>query len=398
MVTGVGAVTPLGLGAETLLDRWCAGDVGFSDGLARCSDFRPEDFLSVRDVRRTDRFAQLAIVAADEALSQAGWAGELPYDAFQIACLIGTALGGDETFERQFTAGRENALPGVSPLTVPVMMANAGAAAISLRHGLRGPSVAVSTACASGADAIAGGVRLIRGGEVDAAVVGGAESAVSPFIRAAFGSMGATSPSGVCRPFDARRDGFVLGEAAGVLILEEGALARKRGAPVLGSVIGMASTSDAHHLTHPDRSGRAVVRAIRRALEDANVTTEQVCYINAHGTGTALNDRVETEAIKSAFDTHAEEIPVTATKSATGHSLGAAGAVEALVTVLALRKGVAPPTLGYAVVDAGLDLDYVPGRIQPLPPREEPSVALSNSFGFGGHNVVLVLQVDGAAT
>jgi 3-oxoacyl-[acyl-carrier-protein] synthase II len=395
VVTGVGAVTPLGVGARTLFDRWREGVVGISDGLGRCLDFEPGEFLSVKDARRTDRFAQLAVGAADEALTMAGWSDGIPFDTYRVACVIGTGIGGIETLEEQHRSYREAGSRAVSPLVVPRIMGNAAAAALAMRYGLHGPSAAVASACASGADAVAAGARLIQSGQADAAVVGGAESAVSPFIQAAFRSLGAISASGVCRPFDARRDGFVLGEAAGVVVLEDGAFARARGTEVLGRFLGAGTSSDAFHLTAPDPTAAAAARAIEAALRDAAIIPEDVDYVNAHGTGTQLNDRAETDALKAALGgACAHRIPVSSTKSAIGHTLGAAGAVEAIAALLAARNAVAPPTLGYEVREEGLDLDYAGDGCRVLPNGDRPLVAMSNSFGFGGHNVVLVVEAE----
>jgi 3-oxoacyl-[acyl-carrier-protein] synthase II len=285
----------------------------------------------------------------------------------------------------------------VSPLTVPLIMGNAASGLVAMRYGLRGPVFGVVSACASGTHAIGEAARMIACGEADAVLAGGAEATLTPLAKAAFAAMEATSPSGISRPFDARRDGFVMGEGAGVLVLESEELARERRARVRGEVLGYAATSDAHHLTAPDPSGEPAANAIRRALRSARLTPADVDYINAHGTSTPLNDAVETVAIKLALgDQCASQIPVSSTKSAIGHLLGAAGAVEAIATVLALGDRVAPPTLGYEQPDDGLDLDYVPDGPRPLPAatnghRRTSVVGLSNSFGFGGHNAVLCL-------
>ncbi len=387
----MGALTPLGVGAQTLVRRWVAGERGYRHGLGECREFDALSVLARKDARRTDRFAQLALAAAAEALEQAGWGDGPPYEPTRVACVIGTGIGGEGTFEEQLAVHGE---PGraVSPLTVPRLMGNAAAAWIAQRHALRGPSASIASACASGADAIAAATRMIATGEIDAAVAGGAESAMSPFIREAFATMGALSPSGVCRPFDARRDGFVLGEGAGVLVLEREDLARARGATVLGRVRGSAATSDAYHLTAPDPDGAPAAAAIELALKAASVKPQEVAYVNAHGTGTPLNDRAETTALERALGPVAGQIPVSSLKSATGHLLGAAGAVEAIATILMLRGGVLGPTIGFQVREEGLDLDYVPEVGRRLNGRGAAALALSSSFGFGGHNVVLVLE------
>jgi 3-oxoacyl-[acyl-carrier-protein] synthase II len=393
VVTGVGAVTPLGVGARTLWERWSAGVCGIRDGEAACADFDPRDFLSVKEARRADRFTQLAIAACSEALTDASWEDELPYDARRVGCVLGTGIGGISTLVDGQDTLRERGPERVSPLAVPLMMSNAGAAAISLRHGLRGPSFAVSTACASGAHALGCALRILQSGEADAVLAGGSEAALAPLARAAFSALDAVSRSGISRPFDARRDGFVMGEGAAVLVLERSGPAGARGARVLGTIRGYGASSDAYHLTAPRDDGEGQADAMVAALTDAGVAAEEIDYVNAHGTATPLNDRAETRAIKLALGKRASEIPVSSTKSAIGHLLGAAGAVEAVATLLALRDRIAPPTLGWSERDEELDLDYVPGAARLLRVAEgRPALALSNSFGFGGHNAVLCLE------
>jgi 3-oxoacyl-[acyl-carrier-protein] synthase II len=390
VITGVGAITPLGVGARTLHMRWLAGASGLESGEGACTDFEPTDFLSSKEARRQDRFTQLAVGAAEEALGEAGWIGELPYDPERIGSVIGTGIGGMATIEDNHDVLRDKGARAVSPLAVPLMMGNAGAAALSLRHDLRGPVFGVMSACAAGAHAIGTALRMIQHGEADAVVAGGSEAALTPLTRAAFASMSALSPTGVSRPFDARRDGFVLAEGAGVLVLETAEGARARGARVLGTVRGYGATADAHHLTAPDAAGTGGARAIGNALRDAGLEPQDLAYVNAHGTSTPLNDRAETAALKAALGDAVRSTPVSSTKSATGHSLGAAGAVEAVATLLALRDRVAPPTLGWEEPEEGLDLDYVPVA-RSLPADIRP-IGLSNSFGFGGHNASLILE------
>jgi 3-oxoacyl-[acyl-carrier-protein] synthase II len=360
VITGVGAVTPLG-GAHDLVSRWIAGESGIRDGEGACVEFEPTDTLTPKEARRADRFTQLGLAASDAALADAGWASGLPYDADRIGCVIGTGIGGIGTMEDQHDTLRDRGAERVSPLTVPLMMANALPGAMSMRHGLLGQVYGVVSACAAGAHAIGAATRMIQSGEADAVVTGGGEAALTPLSRAAFASLDALSETGISRPFDRRRDGFVMGEGAGVLVLEDAEKARERGATVLGEVLGYGATADAHHITAPDPEGRGATKAIRHALADAGLSPEDVDYVNAHGTSTPLNDRAETAAIKSALGDHAARVPVSSTKSAIGHLLGAAGAVEAIATVLALREGLAPPTLGYEEADEDLDLDYVPG-------------------------------------
>ncbi|HEX5713364.1 MAG TPA: beta-ketoacyl-ACP synthase II [Solirubrobacterales bacterium] len=391
VVTGIGAVTPLGVGSEPLISRWSDGRCGIEDGAGRCHEFDPLDFLSRKDARRSDRFAQLAIAAAAEAVAQAGWDDGPPHDPHRVGCIVGTGIGGLGSLEQQQRNLIQDGVKAVSPLAVPLMMGNAGAAAVAMRQGLRGPTYGVVSACAAGAHAIGDAVRTIRCGDADAVLAGGAEAAITGLAEAGFAAMGATSPSGVCRPFDARRDGFVIGEGAGVLVLEEEDAARGRGAHVLGEVLGYGATCDAFHLTAPQPSGEDAARAIELALRDARLRPDDLDYVNAHGTSTPLNDRSETAALKLALGGTAKSLPVSSTKSAIGHLLGAAGAVEAVATVEALRRNLAPPTLGWEEREEGLDLDYVPGAARPLSRNGKRLVAISNSFGFGGHNAVLCL-------
>jgi 3-oxoacyl-[acyl-carrier-protein] synthase II len=392
VVTGLGAVTPLGIGARTLHERWTAGTSGIEDGEGACTEFEPTEHLTVKEVRRADRFTQMALVASDEALAEAGWDGELPYEASRVGSIIGTGIGGIGTLTQNHQVLLEEGPGKVSPLAIPLMMGNAGSGAVAMRHKLKGPSFAPLSACAAGAHAIGEAVELIESGRADAVVAGGSEAGLVPLARAAFSALDALSPTGVSRPFDVRRDGFVMGEGAAVLILEDAEKARERGANVLAYVRGYGATTDAYHLTAPDKEGLGAAEAMRIALADAGLTPEDVVYVNAHGTSTPLNDRSETKALKLALGDAAKAIPVSSTKSAIGHLLGAAGAVEAVATILALRDRIAPPTLGHEEPEEGLDLDYVPGKARPLDIDDKPAVGLSNAFGFGGHNAVLCLE------
>jgi 3-oxoacyl-[acyl-carrier-protein] synthase II len=389
VVTGIGAVTPLGVGARTLYERWRAGASGIEDGVGAATEFDPTEFLSVKEVRRADRFTQFAYVASDEALAEAGWADELPYDPTKIGCLIGTGIGGIGTLEHGKQMLLEKGPKAVSPLSVPLMMGNAASGAVSMRHKLQGPSYAILSACAASAHSIGDAARMIAAGDADAVVAGGSEAALTPLSTAAFGALDALSDKGISRPFDAERDGFVMGEGAAVLILEDGDKARERGATILGRIAGYGASSDASHLTAPLKDGSGAARAMERALEDAGYGARDVVYVNAHGTSTPLNDRAETNAIKSVLGA---DVPVSSLKSSIGHLLGAAGAVEAVATLLAMRDRIAPPTLNYEHPDEGLDLDYVPNEARTLDINGKPAVALSNAFGFGGHNAVLCLE------
>jgi 3-oxoacyl-[acyl-carrier-protein] synthase II len=393
VITGVGAVTPLGVGARALHERWTAGTCAIRDGEAPCADFDVTDHMSSKQARRADRSTQLAIAAGEEALTDAGWGEGLPYDPELIGCVLGTGIGGIGTLENNHDSLRDTGPASVSPLAIPLMMSNAGSAALSLRYDLRGPVFSVVSACAAGSHAIGTALRMIQHGEAEAVVTGAAEAPLTPLSRAAFKRMNALSPTGVSRPFDARRDGFVMGEGAGVLVLEAGDAARARGARILGTMRGYGASGDAHHITAPHKDGRGGARAMSVALSDSGLTAEDVDYVNAHGTSTQLNDRAETLALKLALGERATQIPISSTKSAIGHLLGAAGAVEAVATLLALRDRIAPPTIGWEEPDEGMDLDYVPGTARPLVMANgRPPIAISNSFGFGGHNATLCLQ------
>ncbi len=394
VITGLGAVTPLGVGADVLFERWAAGECGILDGAGACTDFEPSEVLSVKEVRRLDRFSQLALVSAGEAIADAGWDGGVPYDPFRVGCVVATGIGGIQTVEAQLVVQRERGAERMSPLGIPAQMPNAAAAAISMKYGLKGQAFAVASACSSAAHAIGCGLRMIQYDDADAVVVGGSEATLTTFGFGSFNAMQALSPSGISRPFDARRDGFVMGEGSAVLVLEEASAAEARGATILGEIAGYGSTSDAHHLTAPEPSGAAATRAMELAMADAGVTPEHIDYINAHGTSTQLNDAAETAAIKRTLgDERAHKVPISSLKSATGHLLGAAGAAEAVATVKTLLTRVIPPTLGYEVPDPDCDLDYVPGEARPLVlSNGGPPTAMSNSFAFGGHNVALVFK------
>jgi 3-oxoacyl-[acyl-carrier-protein] synthase II len=399
-ITGVGAVTPLGVGADTLYERWRDGVCGLADGVGECRGFDPSEHMSRKQVRRTERFVQFGTVAAREAADQAGWEGdEPPYDPHRVACVLGVSLGGTQVLFDQYQTLERDGPDAVWPLTIPVSMPNATPAILAMAHGFHGESRSIASACSSSAQAIGEGLRMLRQDEADAVIVGGTEACLTPFVIAAFRMAGALSRSGNCRPFDERRDGFVMAEGGGILILEQEEKARERGAEVLGYVTGYGSSTDGYHLTAPAEDGRICAHAIGTALADAGREPEEVDYVNAHGTSTDANDRAETNALKVALGKHAHEIPVSSTKSVVGHSIGGAGAVEAIATLLTLRNGVVPPTVGLETPEEGLDLDYVPGESVPLAGNGagpggdgERRVAISNSFAFGGHNAVLVIE------
>jgi 3-oxoacyl-[acyl-carrier-protein] synthase II len=353
--------------------------------MAPCSEFDPETAMSAKVARRSDRYTQLAFAAAVQAAEEAGLPGDV--DLERLAILVGTGVGGLKTLEdecRAFVDGGERA---VSPHFVPMMMPNAAAGAIAMELGAHGPGFSVSSACATGSHAIGEAKRMLERGEADVVVAGGTEAAITPLCVAAFRRMGALSREGVSRPFDARRDGFVMGEGAGVIVMERAEHARARGAEILGYVAGYGASNDAFHMTQPDAEGRGAEKAMRAALADAGLTTDQIGYINAHGTSTPFNDRIETHAIHAVFN--GGHPPVSSTKSAIGHLLGGAGAVEAVAVLGALQRGLLPPTLNFSEPDPDCDLDYIPDG-----PREAPEIefALSNSFGFGGQNACLAFR------
>jgi 3-oxoacyl-[acyl-carrier-protein] synthase II len=384
-ITGRGVVSSVGEGADTFFDALLERRSGVVDGLAPCSEFDPEAAMGPKIARRSDRYSQLAFAAAAQAAEEAGLPGDI--DLERLAILVGTGVGGLKTLEdecRAFVSGGERA---VSPHFVPMMMPNAAAGAIAMMLGAHGPGFSVSSACATGSHAIGEAKRMLERGEADVVVAGGTEAAITPLCVAAFKRMGALSREGVSRPFDARRDGFVMGEGAGVIVMERAEHARARGAKILGYVAGYGASNDAFHMTQPDKEGRGAEKAMRAALSDAGATPDEVGYINAHGTSTPFNDRIETRAIHSVFNGGSP--PVSSTKSAIGHLLGAAGAVEAVAVIGVLQRGLLPPTLNFEETDPDCDLDYVPDG-----PREAPEVtlALSNSFGFGGQNACLAFR------
>ena len=382
-VTGRGVVTSLGEGADAFFESLAAGASGIVDGESRALHFDPERYMDPRVARRTDRFAQFGVAAADQAAAEAGLSD---CDPGRIAVILGTGVGGLITLQEQCESFLARGERGVSPNFVPMMMPNAAAGAVAIRLGLHGPGFSVASACATGAHAIGEGMRMIERGSADIVVAGGAEAAMTTLCIAAFRRMGALSTAGVSRPFDARRDGFVMGEGSGVLILEREEHAAARGATVYGRIVGYGASNDAFDMVQPDEFGTGALIAMRAALEDAGVTPDHVGFISAHGTGTPINDRVESIVIRECFGPGAP--PISSTKSAIGHLLGAAGSTEALVCIEALRRGILPPTINYSEPDPDCDLDYLVDGA-----REAPDVrlALSNSFGFGGQNACLAI-------
>ena len=381
-VTGLGAVTCCGVGVDALWDGLLHPSV--VGGAVR--GFEPTDWFGPKEVRQLDRFAQLSIASADMAVTGAG---ELGVDPAKAGGVFATGGGGLETLATQGGVFNEKGPDRVSPRLVPMMMANAGAAGISMRLGWRGPSEVICTACAAGTHAIAAAARLIATGRCDVAIGGGSEASMVPVALAAFANMTALSTSGFSRPFDARRDGFVMTEGAAALVLEDWDRALARGATIYAEVAGAASTADAHHITAPAPDGAGAVACMELALADADITPADVGHINAHGTSTPLNDLAEARAIGKVFG---EPGPlVTSTKGVTGHGLAAAGAIEAVAAVLTIHHATIPPTAGYEEPDPEITIRVVHGEPRPW----QPAAVLSNSFGFGGHNGCLVLLPPG---
>ena len=381
VVTGRGVVSSIGEGADAFFDALLARDSGIADGVGACTAFDPEAAMTPKEARRSDRFTQLAVAAADQAAAEADVAGGIEPE--RLGVIVGTGVGGLATIESECRAFFEQGDRGVSPLFVPMMMVNAAAGTVAMRLNARGPGFNITSACATGGHAIGEAARMITAGDADAVIAGGSEASLTGLALAAFGRMGALSKAGVSRPFDAERDGFVMGEGAAVLVLEREEHARARGAQIFGRIAGYGASNDAFHITQPDADGRGAIAAMKAALADADAATGDIGYINAHGTSTPFNDKIETLAIRAVFNGSATPPPVSSTKSSVGHLLGAAGAVEALACIEAVRRGVLPPTLNYETPDPECDLDYVPEG-----PREAGGLelALSNSFGFGGQN------------
>ncbi len=380
-VTGLGVVSSCGVGLDSFWDGLCASP---TIGERRVTDFDPEPhFDSPKEVRRSDLCTQFAIAAADMAFENSG---RPDLDPYRMGVMLGTGIGGISTLEDQMRVLIEKGGRRVSPFLIPMMMANAAPAAISMKYNLCGPAENVCTACAAGTHAITNAARLIATGRCDLMVAGGSEAAFTEIAVSGFTNMTAFSSSGISRPFDAERDGFVMGEGAGVMILEDFETAVNRGAVIYAEVLGGASTADAHHITAPSPGGSGAINCMRLALEDAELTPDQIGHINAHGTSTPLNDMAEAQAMAEVFD--APGPLVTSTKGITGHALGAAGALEAVAVVLAIQKGLIPPTAGFSSPDPEMpSINLVTGE-----PREwTASPAMSNSFGFGGHNGSVII-------
>jgi len=406
VITGTGLLTPVGLDVQESWAALLAGKSGAgpitqfdtTDFKVRFAcevkGFDPDLYIDRKEAKRTDRFAQLAIGASVQAMRQAGL-DELPagVDAERFGVIIGSGIGGIWTFEEQHRKLIERGPSRISPFFVPMFISDIAAGLVSIRWGLKGPNYCTVSACASSAHAVGNAFRAIKHGEADLMVAGGTEATVSPQTIAGFAAMTALSerndsPETASRPFDATRDGFVLGEGAGVMVLEELEHARARGAEIVAEVVGYGQTADAYHITAPAEGGEGAVRAIRLALKEAGAAPGDVDYVNAHGTSTPANDKNESAAIKTALGDDAYRVIVGSTKSMTGHTLGAAGGIEAVISALVCREGKIPPTINFHEKDPDCDLDYATGGMVERPVR----LALSNSFGFGGHNVCLAVK------
>jgi 3-oxoacyl-[acyl-carrier-protein] synthase II len=409
VITGTGLITALGTGTEKNWQAMLAGKSGIAPitrfdvakldtrFAGEVKDFEPEQFIDKREVRRMDLFAQYALAAADMAMKDSG----LPigtdkpngYVPEKVGVIVGSGIGGIASLEEQHRKGMEKGFDRLSPFFIIQMIINMAPGLISIKYGARGPNWAPVSACATSAHAIGEAMKSIQLGECDAVIAGGSEAAVTPLGIGGFSVMKALStrnddPAGASRPFEKDRDGFVMGEGAGVLVLEEMEAAKRRGANILAELVGYGANSDAHHVTAPAPEGEGAARCMRLALSSAGMNPEEVGYINAHGTSTPFNDANETKAIKTVFGAHAKKLPVSSTKSMTGHMLGAAGGAEAVVAVQVLTRNVIPPTINYATPDPDCDLDYVPNTAR----ETRVDAVMSNSFGFGGTNAVLLFK------
>ena len=404
VVTGMGLVIPNGIGVETAWKNICEGKSGigpitrfdtngFETKIAgEVRGFSPEQYVEKKEIKKMDLFVLYALAATQEALEDAKFV-ITPENAEQIGVIVGTGLGGLPTLERYHRILLEKGPSRISPFFIPMLIGNMAAGQIAIRFGVKGPNTCVVTACATGAHSIGGAFRAIQYGDAEAMIAGGTEANLTPLTVGGFNAMRALStrngePEKASRPFEKNRDGFVVAEGAGIVILEELDHALKRKAKIYGEVSGYGYTGDAYHITAPSPGGEGAARCMRMALKDAGMRPEEVDYINAHGTSTSLNDLTETEAIKTVFGEHAYKVPISATKSMTGHLLGAAGSTEAIFTLLTIQDGVIPPTINYQEPDPQCDLDYVPNVAR----RQSVTTAISNAFGFGGTNATLAFR------
>lgn len=405
VVTGMGALTPVGNDVATAWNALLSGASGAADitkfdastfpvrFACELKGFDPLQYMDRKEAKRADWYAQYAIAAAVQAMRDAGLETGAQVDPDRVGVILGSGIGGLKSFEDQHDVYRQRGQTKISPFFIPMFIADIAAGLVSMRFNAKGPNYATVSACATSAHAIGDAFRTIQYGDADVMITGGSEATVTPMAIGGFANMKALSernetPATASRPFDATRDGFVMGEGAGVVILEELEHAKKRGARIYAEIVGYGATGDAHHLTAPAPEGEGAQRAMRRALTDAKLGLDDVQYINAHGTSTPANDLNETKAIKAVFGEAASRVHVSSTKSATGHMLGAAGAVEFIVCVQVVREGMVPPTINYQTPDPELDLNYTPN----VAAKRDVAAALSNSFGFGGHNVTLAVR------
>ncbi|MDD2446846.1 MAG: beta-ketoacyl-ACP synthase II [Tissierellia bacterium] len=404
VLTGLGAITPIGIGKDNFWNSLLQGNSGI-DNITRfdtknydvkiageVKGFEPQDYIDKKEAKRMDRFSQFAVAATKLAIED-GKIDLESLDRERIGTIIGSGVGGIETIENEVTKYNDRGPSRVSPVFIPTMISNMAAGQISMKFGLKGSSMTITTACASATHAIGESFRMIKAGYLDMVVSGGTEAAVTPVAIAGFANMKALStrndaPTKASRPFDKDREGFIMGEGAGIVILEELEHALKRGATIYAELVGYGSTSDAFHLTQPDPEAKGATKAMALALEDGDVNYKEVGYINAHGTSTYFNDKFETLAIKNVFKEHAYELNISSTKSMTGHLLGAAGGIEVIATALALNTGKIPPTINYETPDEECDLNYTPNKMV----ERDIEYALSNSLGFGGHNASILLK------
>lgn len=404
VITGMGTVNPLGLNVKESWESVIAGKSGVgpitlfdSSPLqvhiaAEVKGFQPENYMDAKEARRRDRFEQFAIAAAKEAISNSGLE-VTDTNAGRIGVIISSAIGGLHSLQEATLTNYKEGPRKVSPFLIPMLMANGGAGMAAIEFGIKGPCFSVASACASGADGIGTALMMLKTGMIDAALTGAAETTITSTGVAAFDRVGAMSRrnddySMTPQPFDKNRDGLVMGEGAGVIVLERESDAKARGANIFAELAGYGATADAYHVTAPHEKGEGGAAAIRMAMNSARANDDEVGYINAHGTATPLNDQAETRAIKAAFGDRAYKIPVSSTKSMTGHMMGATGALEVIFCVQALNEGVLPPTIHYETPDPECDLDYIPNTAR----EANISLALSNAFGFGGHNAVLAIR------
>lgn len=404
VITGLGIISPIGTGVENFYNALKEGKCGIdmvtrfdTEGYdtkiaAEVKDFDPIAYIDRKEAKRMDRYAQFAVAATKMAIDSSKLNIE-DIDNNRFGVCIGSGIGGMETLEAQHDILKEKGPGRVSPFFVPMMISNIAAGNISIAFNAKGPNTTVVTACASATNAIGEAYKTIQRGDADIMVSGGSEAAITPLAFAGFCAMKAMStrnddPKAASRPFDLDRDGFVMGEGAGMLILEELEHAQKRGATILGEVVGYGTTGDAHHITAPSPNGEGAYRSMQMAIKDAGIEPNQIDYINAHGTSTEMNDKFETMAIKTLMGDYAKEVAISSTKSMTGHLLGAAGAVEAIACLMAINEGVVPPTINYTTPDENCDLFYVPNKAI----NKDVEYALSNSLGFGGHNATIILK------